>query len=98
MKDWYTFKIWFFFWKCKSFKKQFEIYFPCIFNLWLLPYSPSGDAYALDDADANLGHEHKEELHEVERAVTPMKKQKLYLVYVHTKCITTIRLNLSYLV
>lgn len=33
-------------------------------------YSPSWDAYALDDADANLGHEHKEEQHEVEGAVS----------------------------
>lgn len=43
----------------------------CIFNLWLLPHPPPRDAYALDDADANLGHEHKKELHEVEGAVAP---------------------------
>lgn len=33
-------------------------------------YSPSWDAYALDDTNPNLSHEHKEEDHEVERAVT----------------------------
>lgn len=38
---------------------------------WLLPHSPSRDANALDDADTNLGHEHKKELHEVKGAVTP---------------------------
>lgn len=47
-----------------------------MYYFWLLPYSPSRDAYALDDADANLCHEHKKELHEVEGAVTPKKKHK----------------------
>lgn len=42
----------------------------------VLPYSPSWDAYALDDTNPNLSHEHKEEDHEVERAVTPVKNTK----------------------
>lgn len=41
-----------------------------------VPYSPSRDTYTLDDADANLGHEHKKEQHEVEGAVTPREREK----------------------
>lgn len=41
-----------------------------------LPYSPSRDTYTLDDADANLGHEHKKEQHEVEGTVTPRGKRE----------------------
>lgn len=36
------------------------------------PYSPARDADALDDTDANLSHEHKEEDHEVEGTVAPV--------------------------
>lgn len=41
-----------------------------------LPHSPSWDANALDDADANLGHEHKKEQHEVEGTVTPETRRE----------------------
>lgn len=44
------------------------------------PYSPSWDANALNDADSNLCHEHKEEHHKVEGAVGPKThtgKQKI---------------------
>lgn len=40
-----------------------------------LPDSPSWDTDALDDTDANLGDEHKKEHHEVEGAVTPVKRK-----------------------
>lgn len=36
------------------------------------PYSPARDADALDDTDADLSHEHKEEDHEVEGTVAPV--------------------------
>ena len=36
-----------------------------------LPNPPAWDAYCLDDADHNLGHEHEEEGHEVEGAIRP---------------------------
>lgn len=36
------------------------------------PYSPARDADALDDTDANLSHEYKEEDHEVEGTVAPV--------------------------
>lgn len=39
------------------------------------PYSPSGNADALDDTDANLSHEHKKEDHEVEGTVAPVGKK-----------------------
>ena len=38
-----------------------------------LPDAPAWDAYTLNDADHHLGHEHEEERHEVERAVSPKK-------------------------
>lgn len=37
----------------------------------LLPDTPAWDAYSLDDADDQLGHEGEEECHEAERAVSP---------------------------
>lgn len=57
-----------------------------MFNLGLVPYSPSRDADALDDADGDLGHEHEEELHEVEGAVASThtkKKKKMIKKYSH---------------
>lgn len=40
------------------------------------PYSPPRDADALDDADANLSHEHEKEDHEVEGTVAPAGKRE----------------------
>lgn len=44
--------------------------------MYFSPYSPSRDADTLNDADANLGHENKEEQHEVEGAVSPKRERK----------------------
>lgn len=63
-------------------------------HIWLLPHSPSRDAYTLDDTDTNLGHEHKKEHHEVEGAITPRKKKikknikkqlKIHKIYYSTR-------------
>lgn len=44
---------------------------------WFSPYSPSGNANALDNTDANLSHEHKKEDHEVEGTVAPVGKKDI---------------------
>src|SRR4029434_2727878 len=43
----------------------------CVCVLHLLPHSPAWDTNGLDDADEALGHEDKEESHELEGAVCP---------------------------
>lgn len=57
----------------------------CAFSVWdYIPYSPSRDAYALNDADANLSHENKKEQHEVEGAISPVKERtKQYSCFRH---------------
>lgn len=42
-----------------------------------LPNSPTRNADALDDADADLGHEDKEESHEVEGTVAPVENRRM---------------------
>lgn len=56
-------------------KKGNNVYFVHFFVCDYIPYSPSWDAYALNDADANLSHENKKEQHEVEGAVTSVKRR-----------------------
>lgn len=51
-----------------------EIFFSIVGER-LSPNSPSWDADALNDADTDLSHEHKEEHHKVEGAVTPEEKK-----------------------
>lgn len=48
-----------------------------IITSYYLPNSPTRDADTLDDADADLSHEDKEEGHEVEGTVAPVKNTRI---------------------
>lgn len=65
--------------------------------LWtLLPDSPAWDAHCLDNTDYNLGHEHEEKGHKIERAVSPANKRTSISIHIY-KMITHYHIYISVL-
>lgn len=55
------------------------------------PCSPRGDAYSLDEGEDTLQEEDEEEGHEVERAISPVEKNKELLRLVNKLCLFCVR-------